>query len=1679
MAVTINGRQIGGVGTGGGFSLGPETNAFISTAARDTYATANADWLESYDDNPAFIVQVTVGTTVTYYRRNNDAWEDVANIIGLVASAAAIQTAVTTAVNAAVADFLTSTEIATEISDAVSDFDTRTQIASDIATAIADFLTSTEIATAISTAVADFDTRTQIATDIATAIADFLTSTEIATAISTAVADFDTRTQIASDIATAVADFLTSTEITALIPEVDDVTIELNADGRLQVKEITDTQISASLTTDEQESFRNKIGVTPGGGTSSPTNLSVINRDEDSLDIASSTGTDALLPAATATEAGLATAAQITKLDGIEDEATKNSAGSGLEESSEGELSVDDDYVTNLVPGGGGGGSPTNLSVDNRDADSLDIASSTGTDATIPGATATEAGLATAAQITKLDGIEDEATKNSAGSGLDESTEGELSVDDGYVDNLIEAADHWRESFRLGFVTSFFTTTQSRWGADATTIYMQPTVSHRGIVEELLSGAQMQVREPSGSVRNKFTLTSDVGDPDSNHVYTLNGTWDNSPVFVNGTNYTLLFSQSRPHVVRTDDTFTGDGNETPLGLADEAVDDQKVSASLTNEQQAEFQDRIGIERLGGHAPVTVIPANTTHTDDDIVLNPTIALLSYIEGLGYRFRTKRENDGAVTVAISSLGSRQLRKVDGTQFAAGELPLGYYVDIVYDAVTNRFVTFNIGTVSGDDDGTFVGLSDTPDSITADRYLKTNAAGDAISEVEAAPLENDIFVLHQGFPNAKANAAFINYSLSRAPVAGTVLEVAIFFGGTQPGSDPDDLPEERFNSVLPILIETNDWLSRPTNTSNNSTLGALSFEISRGDTTIDGFSNSTLYVARASDTSIRLASAHFNSFGSSVVRISELTHLTPIEDGTETNLSVGTRTATTVEIRSSSGENATLPASTTTQGGLQSGPDKVAQAEISEANITDGDSAVRGTPTGRRIRAAVEAFAPEAADTFHLTRDRNYVTGNANTSDDITITLLSGDTYNVGISHHVGAEALPDNYLRALPPGTEIRIVDDEIIWNGRLVSVHDVQGTSATLRINFTDRTGLLTDFEVNDTVQISFGYSPARIPRADEIDVDGTLDGNLSDSDPDLEAIVQEIDNFDLGGDEIAAGTGIGVTDDDPRVISNTLPFSDAESDILGELANTARHTAEDDLVLRLQYGGEHLFDGRDAIITGLASIDGHIYVGSEDGFVNEERAINEVGFYDITTNNNHSDTAGNWYFAETNIIRIRERNTSGIWSNASPSEYNTGISSTAGIGISADPDNLTVMYFMHEQGDGIRIQSLGIAIHPSSGVITTEAQHDITRASINSILTANDLQNISEIRNTNGNVGVTAMGVRDGVVYFVVTGIEDDEHGIASTVILRATTSGSGSTRTFTLDTEYVRKIGIRNNVQGLVPTESGFWISTQHVVYEYHESNYILPEPGENSDGDIVAYEQSTDTYILLDTTGLPATVDVDDDFFEGDGALATPITLKTDIAAASRDTFRNRIDAHQNVPIAVYYLRDQTERNPTTLREFPQAIGTASDRDILLSFTDTADETVYGGDIAIVPNLTWTNLNSTAFADWTGTAEDRSALMLPEGTWSFILNISGGSLSDADTELQVVRAVPAIDDIIVAHKPGFSRIIYTTYSINEEVVSITGNAPFYFIITRVTSDTDTSAARSASGYLMLKRHL
>ena len=71
-----------GTGGGGGFSLGPETNEFNNTNARNTYEAANPTWLAQYAANRSFLI--AVGTsTIDYQRRNlaNTDWESVSNII--------------------------------------------------------------------------------------------------------------------------------------------------------------------------------------------------------------------------------------------------------------------------------------------------------------------------------------------------------------------------------------------------------------------------------------------------------------------------------------------------------------------------------------------------------------------------------------------------------------------------------------------------------------------------------------------------------------------------------------------------------------------------------------------------------------------------------------------------------------------------------------------------------------------------------------------------------------------------------------------------------------------------------------------------------------------------------------------------------------------------------------------------------------------------------------------------------------------------------------------------------------------------------------------------------------------------------------------------------------------------------------------------------------------------------------------------------------------------------------------------------------------------------------------------------------------------------------------------------------------------------------------------------------
>ena len=148
------------------------------------------------------------------------------------------------------------------------------------------------------------------------------------------------------------------------------------------------------------------------------THLTVGARTGTTLELRSSTGDDVLVPSATTTEAGLESAADKVNLDALPPRWTVGTYSVGTERAwaqriyrciADRTVSDTDNPATDTTGWAIGVTSAhagtTNLGIDNRTASSLDIVSDTGSDATVPSASQTEAGLESAADKTKLDGI--------------------------------------------------------------------------------------------------------------------------------------------------------------------------------------------------------------------------------------------------------------------------------------------------------------------------------------------------------------------------------------------------------------------------------------------------------------------------------------------------------------------------------------------------------------------------------------------------------------------------------------------------------------------------------------------------------------------------------------------------------------------------------------------------------------------------------------------------------------------------------------------------------------------------------------------------------------------------------------------------------------------------------------------------------------------------------------------------------------------------------------------------------------------------------------------------------------------------------------------------------------------------------------------------------------------------
>ena len=195
-----------------------------------------------------------------------------------------------------------------------------------------------------------------------------------------------------------------------------------------------------------------------------------------------------------------------------------------------------------------------------------------------------------------------EATTVVGGDGIDVTTntddEEVVSVDDDYVNNLIDSSERFLEHFTLRHTNQFSSDTGNRWHSysqiDGTgyTIEMEIADEHINILRAIVADSRIQIRNVNGSVVNIFTVESDIGDPDSDGVWSISGDYDNVRTFSHDTSYQFYFSHRREQSVTTDDeSIEGSGLlADPIALKE--VRDDHIADDFTTTEEDNFRAKI-------------------------------------------------------------------------------------------------------------------------------------------------------------------------------------------------------------------------------------------------------------------------------------------------------------------------------------------------------------------------------------------------------------------------------------------------------------------------------------------------------------------------------------------------------------------------------------------------------------------------------------------------------------------------------------------------------------------------------------------------------------------------------------------------------------------------------------------------------------------------------------------------------------------------------------------------------------------------------------------------------------------------------------------------------------------------------------------------------------------------------
>ena len=928
-----------------------------------------------------------------------------------------------------------------------------------------------------------------------------------------------------------------------------------------------------------------------------------------------------------------------------------------------------------------------------------------------------------------------------------------------------------------------------------------------------------------------------------------------------GTALTLDVASLASDGVVTDATLADDGT---LTLTVDGADD--VDVDLSGLMGATVSSYVGAANVGG-------------TADAATLTPTPAITAYSTGYSLTYITEGANTTTdPTVDVSSVGAVSLKKSDGSDFAAGELTDDTRITITYDGTNFRT---DIDS-SAAQDGVITGISRSGNTITI-----TRSVGEPLT-LDVSGLVNDGVVTAASL--GSDNVLTLTLSVG-GPVTVDLssLSIAGDADGVITGISLD-------GSTITITLSVGDPL----------TLDVASL-VNDGVVTDANLSDAgilTLTVTGAEDVTVDISSlmgetlVHYSSEIISLVYVATLDGseeqftLTPVSgnqfDLTFSGLPESDRRLTEDVLQgsvitffdgdtevvkadvdqnynSTDGIRLTFESAVTfsltivytikiTQ--ARRGSDSTASGtEATRTNILDSTVDIGGTT---RVLFTLSADL----DTFDEASDIQFVLWDGTLAapfHPIPISLLTGLTRQAtnpsGVNNTVvirgarlgqisGVGAFADSNLY-------ISIQDGTHLWisgsgsGGTSLDPDRIQAYIAPRIGGEAQNDGVLT------AAAISSGTITFTITGADDVTLDiselisGLVDGVTYDDSTNIITVSLtvgsdiEIDLSDLagGGDVVVGGDGITVTtnSDGEKVITVDNPFTQEDEDRLDDLGGRVGGHPEDDLILSQSIGSQHFFDQRREV-HGLALYEGDAYLLDNDGRANTERIYDgSVDVYGAARNSIH------WYFGIGDNIQVYELQ-SDSW--VSQALRGTGVTNIRGIEIAIDTENSDVLYILAEgTSTQMRVRNYDVSEVAGVSTITQRPSYSLLMSDINGILTGAGLEALTEIYNATTGRGVSAIAARDDSIYLAVNGIGVSGTQIPVAAILKIDTVGTGASRTYTLDTDFIEILHISDEIVGLGRTEDGYWIAENYGLSDY---KIVSLEDG-TGDVDELSYSDGT----------------------------------------------------------------------------------------------------------------------------------------------------------------------------------------------------------------------------------------